>query len=254
MPDTEYISLPVFQSELRLLSSLLSRADREVTGRRTYKFQVIALSQKSPASVTIGAFSEERQKVPAGAVIKRFIETTEQIRAGEVYEDLGYELLRDLRDMSEPVGERLESLILRTDSVNVPLDIDFSTNVQKLLSTEDECLGEMEGTLEQINIHAGANTFRIYPVVGPSSVLCRFKVSDLEVAKDAIGREVRVSGNLLYRPYSVWPHEVRVTEMEMYLPEEELPTLEDIRGIAPDATGNLTSEEFIARLRDGWGR
>ena len=254
MPDTEYISLSDFQSELRLFSSLLSRADREVTGRRTYKFQVVGLSQESPASVTIRAFSEEKQKVPASAVIERFIKTTEQIRAGEVYEDLGYEFLRDLRDMSDPVGERLESLVLRTDSASVPLDIDFSANVQKLLSTEDECLGDMEGTLEQINIHAGANTFRIYPAAGPSSVLCRFKMADLEIAKEAIGREIRVFGNLLYRPYSVWPHEIRVMEMETYLPEAELPTFEDIQGIAPNATDDLTSEEFIARLRDGWGR
>lgn len=33
----------------------------------------------------------------------------------------------------------------------------------------------------------------------------------------------------------------------------DFPDFEDVRGMAPDATGELSSEEFVRRLRDEWG-
>lgn len=36
------------------------------------------------------------------------------------------------------------------------------------------------------------------------------------------------------------------------LKQGELPTLESLEGIAPDATGGLPSEEFVRRVRDDW--
>jgi hypothetical protein len=34
--------------------------------------------------------------------------------------------------------------------------------------------------------------------------------------------------------------------------EELFPLMADLRGIAPNATGELRSEEFVAKLRDAW--
>ena len=34
--------------------------------------------------------------------------------------------------------------------------------------------------------------------------------------------------------------------------ETESPTWEDLRGSAPEATGNLSSEKFVRKLRDEW--
>lgn len=34
--------------------------------------------------------------------------------------------------------------------------------------------------------------------------------------------------------------------------EDDLPTWDDIRGRAPDATGGLSSEDFVRGLRDAW--
>jgi hypothetical protein len=35
-------------------------------------------------------------------------------------------------------------------------------------------------------------------------------------------------------------------------PEQGVPDWEDLRGCAPDATGNLSSEDFVRGLRDDW--
>lgn len=49
-----------------------------------------------------------------------------------------------------------------------------------------------------------------------------------------------------------FPHQVQVTQIEAFPPESELPDWDDLRGMAPDATGELSSEAFIRELRDGW--
>ena len=38
----------------------------------------------------------------------------------------------------------------------------------------------------------------------------------------------------------------------MFSTEADLPAWEELRGRAPDATGNLSSEAFVRELRDGW--
>lgn len=38
------------------------------------------------------------------------------------------------------------------------------------------------------------------------------------------------------------------------MPGEVLPDWDDLRGVAPNATGDLSSEAFVRELRDGWDR
>jgi hypothetical protein len=44
--------------------------------------------------------------------------------------------------------------------------------------------------------------------------------------------------------------QVDCKKIDVHEMENQLPTLDDIRGIAPGATGDLTSEEFVRRMRD----
>ena len=117
---------------------------------------------------------------------------------------------------------------------------------------DDECSGSIEGMLEQINLHDGANIFHIYPDVGPRKVTCHFPARLIDDAVAAVGRRVEIFGTLKYRAGASFPHQVSVTDIEAYPPEDELPDWDDIRGRAPDATGDLSSEAFVRELRDGW--
>ena len=46
--------------------------------------------------------------------------------------------------------------------------------------------------------------------------------------------------------------ETRQIEVEVLPPTEQLPTLHDLFGIAPGATGEKSSEQFVRELRDSW--
>ena len=43
-----------------------------------------------------------------------------------------------------------------------------------------------------------------------------------------------------------------MTDIEIYPDEKELPSLFDLCGIAPNASNNLSSEDFIREMRDEW--
>lgn len=66
-----------------------------------------------------------------------------------------------------------------------------------------------------------------------------------------IGREVRAKGKLTYRSRENFPAYIQVQELEILPPDEDLPSIMEIKGIAPNLTGGKSSEEFIRGLRDG---
>lgn len=111
----------------------------------------------------------------------------------------------------------------------------------------------MTGMLELLNVHERANTFRIYPVVGPSYVTCRFKNELREAVLKAAGKHIQVSGTLKRHAGEAFPYEIAVRAIEIMPEESELPKLIELHGMAPDCTGQLASEDFIAQGRqDEW--
>jgi hypothetical protein len=124
--------------------------------------------------------------------------------------------------------------------------------IDEALSIDEESEGSLEGMLDQINVHLGANTFHIYPEIGPRKVTCNFPARLFDNAVSAVGRRVEISGTLRYRSGARFAHQIAVTQIDAFPTDVELPEWEDLRGRAPDATGALTSEDFVRELRDAW--
>lgn len=118
------------------------------------------------------------------------------------------------------------------------------------LGPDEVTQGSISGMLELINIHASANTFRIYPIVGPKKVDCHFNKDKLDKAISGINHYVDVSGSLRRKSKDKFPYAMDVIEIEIYPDERELPSIFDLRGIAPNATGDIKSEDFVRRIRD----
>ena len=43
-------------------------------------------------------------------------------------------------------------------------------------------------------------------------------------------------------------------DMRVLSPSSEIPSLSELRGIAPEATRGKSSEQFVRELRDSWGK
>ena len=127
--------------------------------------------------------------------------------------------------------------------------------LRKVRSDEQTVINTIDGKLEWINTHNEANTFKIYaslPAV--FSVRCKFPQDLLGKVQQSLGEFVSVSGECLYRPDAPFPYKIEVREMYVLPPSEKLPSLEDLYGIAPDATGDKTTEEFVKESRNAWNR
>lgn len=249
-----HLRLSDFLATLKSLNRLVNKVDAQISeGKAQHELRVTRLSHNSPIVAELALSPSGSRKVSdARAVTARTLGVLKQVQSANVREYLGFDLVKTLVDLAKPVGKRIRRLVFESGKETVDIDESFADRVRDLARTEDECFGEFEGKLEQINIHGGANTFRIYPYAGPTSVVCKFRDKELSKAKEAIGLHVCVFGLMKFQPMANWPHEIIVDDIEIYPPESELPSFENLRGIAPEATSDLSSEEFVRRLRDEW--
>lgn len=132
------------------------------------------------------------------------------------------------------------------------LNDEFKEILREARSGEDKVTSTVDGRLEQINIHNKANSFRIYTFT--SSVPCKFPSNLLKDVQGALGNYVSVWGECFYRPNTAFPYKINARKMKVLPPNEELPSLIDLLGIAPGATGDKSSEHFVRELRDEWNK
>lgn len=251
--DDGQVRLTVFMSQLQSLSGALSKLDRDLnSGKPASSFRIAELSYNSPVRVVIAATPRPNRPHVAGQVLENFGRIAEAIKSGAPLETIDADLLEDIQALARPVGKQLKTATILFDDHQLDLTEAVSRRIDEALAVAEECSGVIEGDLEQINVHDGANTFHIYPAVGPKKITCRFPNKLYEDAVAAVGKRVEVYGILRFRPGASYPHQIAVTDIEIFPPESELPDWDDLRGRAPNATGGLSSEAFVRELRDGW--
>lgn len=253
VPETEgRIRLNTFLSELQSLSAALAKVSRDTgDGKLATVFNVEELSYNSPMRVVVAPAPGTEQI--AAMVLQRFETVANAVTTGKKLDSYDADLLEDLKALARPVGKQLKYATLLVNNVQYEMDESVTRRVEIALEVDEECVGFIEGRLEQINIHGGANTFHIYPDVGPRKVACHFPSGLLDDAIYAVGRRVEVTGVMKYRQGASLPHVISVTSIDPLPPEDELPSWDDLRGRAPDATGQISSEDFVRELRDAWG-
>jgi hypothetical protein len=133
----------------------------------------------------------------------------------------------------------------KEDTVTIEPEITF--DLGQLINVRYQEAGSVEGKLEMISIH-GVPRFTVYHAISRHSIRCKFNPNQLVVVKDALGRRVIVSG-IVYFNYKHEPIRVELEDLAILPREAELPSPSKIRGISPDFTGELTTEEYIRSLR-----
>ncbi len=250
--DDGQVRLTAFTAQLQKLSATLIRLDKEAHAKATTYYRIAALSYASPVRVELEPQPMITNRYFGAVLVDSLQRVTSVIEHGGDLSGLDVDLLEDFRDLTRPVGRTVKSAALIFRGYNFELTQKIFSDVEKALAVEEECYGSIEGMLEQINLHDGANVFHIYPEIGPRKITCHFPSRLIDDAVTALGRRVEITGTLRYRAGAIFPHQVAVTEIKTYSLEIELPDWEDIRGRAPNATGEMSSEAFVRELRDAW--
>jgi len=254
LPEDEgQVRFGTFMSQLQSLASTLTRLDREANeGKHVTDYRIAELSYSSPVRVVIEPTSRALTPYPGRKIVASLGRVAHALENGEDLSQLDADLLEDIRNLARPVGKTVKNTTLIFNDHVLDLTPIIAAKVDRALAVDEECEGSVEGMLEQINIHLGANTFHIYPEVGPRKLTCRFPSRLHDDAISAVGRRVEIFGTLHYRIGATFPHQIAVAQIEVFPPDSELPNWDDLRGRAPDATGDLSSEAFVRELRSGW--
>ena len=255
MPEDEgRLKLSTFMSQLQRFGSTLTKLDRENNdGKSNNIFQIAELSYNSPLRIVLEPKAISPHLAATGhLVVERLRFVGEAIASDGDLSGMDAELLEDIKSLATPVGKTIKSARLVFNGSAVDLTPRVAHRLEIALAVQDECDGSLDGDLDQINVHEGANTFHIYPRVGPRRVTCHFPARLFDDAVAAVGRRIEVFGTLRYRSRSPFPHQIAVNDLDVINRDDNLPDWEELLGRAPDATGDKTSEAFVREIRDGW--
>jgi hypothetical protein len=248
------LQLSEFINELSAIKNALRLTEKTVLDRAEHSvvYRVTNLSHSSPARVTISVSSKEPiyRDVPR-RITRRFTTALSAVRRNHRYaERLDIKTLEAFKAIASPATKHdLKVLVLSEGSRPISIDRDFDRKISRLIAATEEERDQLFGRIERVDIH-NKNVFDIYPTVGPDRVRCTASLRLLGQVLSAVGKKVAVDGWALYRKGEPFPHGMRVENIEIYPSDEELPKLQQLHGIALDATDGRSSEEFVRELRD----
>lgn len=159
--------------------------------------------------------------------------------------------MQSMRQLVRLIGrEGTSGLMVRHLSQEVELSARASENIDQLMRIQQRSIGSVEGKLETISVH-GKPKFIVYDDLTRKAVTCKFESERwLEKVKEALGRRVNVAGVVHYNAKGE-PLRVQLEDLRFLRRQEELPATSEIGGIDRDFTRDLTTEEYMRRIRGG---
>lgn len=112
-------------------------------------------------------------------------------------------------------------------------------------------LGAVKGRVKRYNSHSETKYFYIHLILGVR-VKCIFNECLLADVSAAVNNNVTVTGRLKYHEGQLYPYELIAEKITINPDDGDLPTMTSLLGIAPQATGDKSSEDFIKDIRASW--
>lgn len=254
LDDNGNVRLEEFIEELGAIKAALKETERIVAGKsNVLYYRVIDLKHTSPASIRIEGVAPKReyQHVPR-RVFRRFTTSLRMIqRRHTAPRDFDLQALEAFRNISSPLRKNIRKVTVVDDDKNRKAQVnqEYDDALRKIIGYDQKERGSVMGRLEALNVHMHNNTFTLYPTVGPSKVTCKFRSDLRQRVLDYAGHYVRADGWVIYKSQGKFPHAMDVTGLKDF-PSDVATKFSELRGLAPDATGGVSSEEFIRRIRD----
>lgn len=249
------VRLSDFLEELEALRKTLRKTEEVLSGRTLLEWHIVDLRHNSPATVVLEPFLEDFSLPTAGedwggTVVGGFFDFLRALSAQEAPSELDSDALEAFGELAATSRKRRIRAII-SNEIEPPIEIapTIETTVRAVLAPTMKALGAVKGRLEFLNIHGESNVFRIYSPLLPRYIECQFPENLLSEARDALGFRVEVAGLLMYHTRDVYPRSIVVDSLRRLAEDKDLPRLTELRGVDPDATGEMSSEDFVRAMR-----
>lgn len=240
--------------------AILRDLERAISARSKSSIEWIIrdLSYNSPITADLGSrvTSEDLLVQIPDRVVDSYVVGIQAIhREAHIPPWFSESSLKKLRTVANQVGQhgirRVQAFSLNGE-VSEPADVTRETaaNVALMLRPVTKAIGSVTGRLEVIDIHGKRNKVNIYDVRTHRGVKCLFPDDKIEEVKAALGKTVIARG-IIHRNTKGDAVRVEKTEFEIRDEAHRLPTIDEFIGHDPNFTGDLTTEQYMERLRDG---
>jgi hypothetical protein len=253
LADNEQVRFEEFVGQLEDFKEALKHTDRIISKKDnpTVFYKIIELRYHSPATITLAAYPYDIEEDYSDAVVKTISSGIKAINEqSEIPPYFDYDILEAYKGIGKRIGKGISSIIVSVNGDSCTITEEFSEHIQLIQGKDETTTGSISGKIEAINFHSPPYRFTIYPIVGPQRVRCIFKSKLKKEALAAIDEYVTVYGTIKYRQKAVYPYEIDVDNIVKSPLHDKLPKLSELKGIAPDITGGLSSEAYVRKLRD----
>jgi hypothetical protein len=244
--DNGTVQFEEFTDFCESVSRSLRKAESLVSGEAPrIRYRIAELGTGS-ATITLEAAPPKNGPDHRKEVLRLFDESIQNLQVGrELDPRVDYDALEAFRQLAKPLRRRTKEVWVGAARLTTQFEANIEAILTKLIPSE----GSVSGFLERVNVH-NRYEFVLFPPIPGYRITCKFPESMLGQVRDALKRNVTVSGSLHFQPESPFPHRVHVTKMELHPPDTELPTLSELKGMAPDCTRGLSSIDFLRAIRD----
>lgn len=250
------LRLDDFLEQMQAIKSALRETERFISGNEpSLYFRIQAMHKNSPSHTTLEAVSEDIEKQANTAYASHVLRTmTTNLRVISKRRRrprrVDVPVLESYRKMAAPAEKYDVDVKIQSGSHSVLIDRKFREIVDSIVGEDEYSYGSVSGMIEGINIHERSRRFWLYPTVGASRVIGTFRTRDRGKFAQTVDKYVTVYGRLSYKSWDKFPYAIHADDVIIHdLPEHGI---QDLKGMAPDATGSLNSREFIDELRDEW--
>jgi hypothetical protein len=253
--DAGDLRLDDFLEEMEKVRTALRETERLLYGKApSLYFRIKKLQKNSPTHVTLEAVSdaqdERGEPQYASRVVRSLTTNLRLIARKKRPAKIEVPVLVAYRDLTTPIEKRAIEVEIQSANHSVRIDRRFRDILDQIIGADEISYGSLSGTIEAINLHDQKKRFWLYPTVGPTRVFGRFRNKDRRRFAAAVDKYVTVYGRLRYKTWDKYPYAIFADDVTVH--DTDVPTLYDLKGVSPDATGDLTTQEYIDRVRDEW--
>ncbi len=232
--------------ELNSVSRALEAVDHALHQKKASEFYVVDARHNSPLCLAIEGTARDLHS-DTTATMAETVHLIECLKRQTWPSRYSSELKQIVKKVFRGLGKHVERIDITWQGKSQNLTFkDLEPRTRGTYSYNSS----VTGRVEYLDLHNQANSFKIYPIAGAESLLCKFKLDQKEVVLAAIDRIVTVTGRFKHKLGAMHPHQITVESLEIPTPSEF--KLDKLRGCAPDLTGDLSSEEYVRQLREEW--
>lgn len=239
--------------QLNAVKAALNQVDVSISGQRapSLYYRITKITMNSPATFEVEAVSKTRGVGLSRRVVSKFGRDLNTVIAGKRPKEADLELLESYGALVQPMRKHVAQVSLGFDDLELDLPRNLDMKVGEILGPDQIEQGSIVGSLDVIDVHNQRNLFKVYPVIGPRSIKCHFSKHMLSDAIAGINHFVKIHGELHFKKSEKFPHLIKVSKIDVLPERSDNANLSGLRGIATGALQEMSSTEYIDRVRNG---